>query len=300
MKNKVFRTIDLEGFTIVATFFSLWLAVSFPNGAEDFLAFLFILTFGILHGSNDIKLIEKTNSSQKTKKATWKAALYYTLFIMGSGLLFFFLPSLALLLFILFSGYHFGEQHWVAKIVKRSIFNFLFFAIYGIFILFLIFSAHGLEVTKVIEQITGYALPISLYTYGALVLGILTCFLGAFGYLRKNIRFNIIKQVFFILVLYIVFNSASLLWAFAIYFIFWHSLPSMLDQIRYLYGGVSVGNIKKFAISSFPYWLVSVMGMGILLYLFKDSPEAALAFFFSFLAAITFPHVLVINQLFKS
>jgi len=298
-KNKI-QIFDLESLAIVATFFSLWLAVSFQNDTEDFLAFALILTFGILHGSNDIKLLEKSDTNIKTKKGLVKAIVYYTLFIMGSALLFFFLPSLALVLFILFSGYHFGEQHWVSKIQSSSVVNFMFLALYGIFILFLVFSAHAVAVTKVIEQITGYGLPIPFYTYGAVVLGILTCVLGIFSYLKENIRFNALKQVFFILVFFIVFNTASLMWAFAIYFIFWHSLPSMIDQIKYLYGSVSAGTIKKYAVSSFPYWLVSVLGMGLFLFIFRDSPEASLAFFFSFLAAITFPHVLVISRLYKS
>jgi Brp/Blh family beta-carotene 15,15'-monooxygenase len=284
----------------VATFFSLWLSVVFESSIEDFLAFTLILTFGILHGSNDIKLLERSNKHTKTKKELLKASFYYAVFIVGSALLFYFLPTLSLLLFIVFSGYHFGEQHWISKIRQRSIFNYTFIVIYGIFILFLIFSAHSVEVSQVIEKISSYDLPNTIYRSGALVLGVFTGVFGSYGYFKKNIEFNPWKQVFFLLVFYIVFNTASLMWSFAIYFIFWHSLPSMLDQTRYLYGKVSAGTIKKYVISSFPYWLVSVLGMGIFIYLFKDRPEASLALFFSFLAAITFPHVLVINRLYKS
>lgn len=300
MKNNTTKNIDLESLAIVATFFSLWLSVVFESVIEDFLAYSLILTFGILHGSNDIKLLKKTNKKLNTKRKLLEASFYYTVFIAGSALLFYFVPALALFLFVLFSGYHFGEQHWISKIVKHSIANFIFIVIYGIFILFLIFSAHSVEVTQVIENISGYRIPVTFYTSGAIILGISTCLGGMFGYLKKYIAYNPLKQLFFILVFFIVFNTASLMWSFAIYFIFWHSLPSMLDQTRYLYGKVSVATMKKYALSSFPYWLVSVLGMGIFIYLFKDRPEASLALFFSFLAAITFPHVLVINRLYKS
>lgn len=300
MKNTTTKYIDFESFAIVATFFSLWLSVVFESIIEDFLAFALILTFGILHGSNDIKLMEKSNNNINTKKELLKASFYYAIFILGSALLFYFLPTLALILFIAFSGYHFGEQHWISKMVKHSFITFTFIVLYGLFILFLVFYSHGAEVTQVIDKICGYRIPISLYGTGALVLGLLTCLLGALGYLKKNIAFNPIKQLFFILVFFIVFNTASLMWSFAIYFIFWHSLPSMLDQTRYLYGKVSAKTIKKYVVSSFPYWLVSVLGMGIFIYLFRDRPDASLALFFSFLAAITFPHVLVINRLYKS
>lgn len=300
MKNKKAKYIDVEGFAIVATFFSLWLSVVFESAIEDFLAFALILTFGILHGSNDIKLIEKTNKHMHSRKELLKASFYYAVFILGSALMFYFLPSLALFLFIVFSGYHFGEQHWISKITKSSWFSFSFIVVYGMFILFLVFYAHGEEVTQVIEKICGYWVPVSLYRIGALVLGAVTCLLGILGYFSKDIDFNPVKQLFFILVFFIVFKTASLMWSFAIYFIFWHSLPSMLDQTRYLYGKASTKTLKKYLVGSFPYWLVSVLGMGVFIYIFKDRPDASLALFFSFLAAITFPHVLVINRLYKS
>ncbi len=300
LKNNRSLNIDLESFSIVATFFSLWLSVVFESVIEDFLAFALILTFGILHGSNDIKLLQRSSVNIKTEKELLKASFYYAAFIIGSALLFYFVPAWALFLFVLFSGYHFGEQHWISKIVKPSWVNFTLIVIYGMFILFLVFTAHGPEVTQVIDKICGYRIPISFYGTGALVIGLFTCLLGILGYFKKSISFNPIKQLFFLLVFYIVFNTASLMWSFAIYFIFWHSLPSMLDQTRYLYGKVSLGTIKKYALSSFPYWLVSVLGMGIFIYVFRDRPEASLALFFSFLAAITFPHVLVINRLYKN
>ncbi|MFT5736976.1 MAG: Brp/Blh family beta-carotene 15,15'-monooxygenase [Maribacter sp.] len=299
MKTNVAQNIDLGSFTIVTTFFSLWLAIYFEEAIENMLAYILILTFGILHGANDIKLLQKANKKMNTQKGFLSTLFYYTLFVLGSGSLFLFIPTVALAAFILFSGYHFGEQHWVSRIKVPSVLNSIFLSAYGIFILFLIFSAHATEVSLIIEEICGFAIPIDFYSYGVLSIGIITCLFGAISYAKKKIRFNVVKQLFFILVLTIVFYSSSLLLAFAIYFILWHSLPSMVDQIKYLHGTVNISNIKKYVVSSFPYWLISVLGMGIMLFLFKDNLSTSLAFFFSFLAAITFPHVLVINRLYK-
>lgn len=300
MKNNLPKIVDIGSFTIVTTFLALWLAIYFEEAIENILAYILILTFGILHGANDIKLLQKANKKINTKKGFLLTLVYYTLFVLGSGILFLFIPTVALAAFVLFSGYHFGEQHWVSKIKVPSVLNSIFLSAYGIFILFLIFSAHGTEVSLIIEQICGFNIPIDYYSYGVLSTGIITCLFGAISYTRKKIRFNVVKQLFFILVLTIVFYSSSLLLAFAIYFILWHSLPSMVDQIKYLHGTVNISNIKKYVVSSFPYWLISVLGMGIMLFLFKDNLSTSLAFFFSFLAAITFPHVLVINRLYKS
>ena len=299
LKKNITQNIDIGNFTIVTTFFSLWLAIYFEETFENILAYFLILTFGILHGANDIKLLQKTNKGISTKKGFISTLIYYVLFVVGSGLLFLFIPTVALAAFVLFSGYHFGEQHWVSKIKVPSVFNFMFLSTYGIFILFLIFTAHASDVSLIIEQICGFFIPVDFYMYALMLAGIFTVVFGTISYTSKKMKFNLIKELFFIGVLFIVFNSATLLLAFAIYFILWHSVPSMIDQIRYLYGTVSSTTIRKYMISSFPYWLISVVGMGILLLLFKDNLNTSLAFFFSFLAAITFPHVLVINRLYK-
>ena len=58
MKNDIAKFSDLDSWMLVATFFTLWLAVFFESRIEDFLAYLFIFSFGILHGANDIRLLQ--------------------------------------------------------------------------------------------------------------------------------------------------------------------------------------------------------------------------------------------------
>jgi len=297
MKKERAENINLSSFIIVATFFSLWVAVFFENAVEDVLAYFLILTFGILHGANDIKLLQKTNTAINTKIGFMTTLFYYVLFVGASIFFFFYLPSIALVLFIIFSGYHFGEQHWVSKMAKPSFFHSLLFLLYGLFVLFLIFSAHAVEVSSIINEISQRHVPSDYYNYSLGFFGTGTLLLSVYAYLKKNMKFNFLKQTFYLLVLYIVFNTASLLWAFAIYFILWHSIPSMVDQIKYLYGNLKVNSIKRYVISSLPYWAISVIGIGSILLLFNGKVNTSLALFFSFLAAITFPHVLVITRL---
>jgi hypothetical protein len=46
-------------FAIVASFFCLWLDSLLSNNAQIIVGFILILTFGILHGANDLLLIKK-------------------------------------------------------------------------------------------------------------------------------------------------------------------------------------------------------------------------------------------------
>jgi Brp/Blh family beta-carotene 15,15'-monooxygenase len=89
-----------------------------------------------------------------------------------------------------------------------------------------------------------------------------------------------------------------LIWGFAIYFILWHSIPSIINQVVYLKGEFNWKNFGSYIKTAFAYWLVSLIGIAVLYLLFKDI-KIFNALFFSFLAAITFPHVLVIYFLFK-
>ena len=299
MKNKGVVFKNLDSFIIVTTFLFLWFAINFGDTTEDMVAYFLILTFGILHGANDLKLIQTSNSKAKKKYNFIKVASYYILFILFCASLFYYLPSLALFTFVLFSGYHFGEQHWNSKLKSQSRTTILFYSSYGLFVLSLLFVSQVTVVNSVIENITGYAVPIRFYTYLLFLSGGL--FIALYILLTKNNKLisSWVKEIFYLVLFLVVFKTASLLWSFAIYFILWHSLPSLVDQIRFLYGDVTKKSIILYLKTSFVYWAISVTGLA-LLYLFigKDS-DTFEPIFFSFLAAITFPHVLVMIRLYK-
>lgn len=297
MENSSLKYGKLHSLMVVSTFFALWLTVFFGDHVQQLLAYVLILTFGILHGANDLKLLQKSKHKNLNGIGFVRVLAYYIIFVGTSLALFYYIPSIALLSFIIFSGYHFGEQHWVFKVKESRIVGYIFYLCYGLFILFLLFYAHWSEVSGVIATITGHEPFKGIYGYG-LVLSA-SGSLASLGYLwyKGSVRANLPKEVFFVLVFFVIFNTASLLWAFAIYFILWHSLPSLADQIMYLYGNIGPKSIRDYIRSSFPYWIISVLGLLLLLYVFRNNVETSLSFFFSFLAAITFPHVLVINRL---
>jgi hypothetical protein len=77
-------------------------------------------------------------------------------------------------------------------------------------------------------------------------------------------------------------------------FIIWHSIPSILDQIKF-FMVLSFSYFISYCRNAFVYWLASLIGIALLYFLFRD--KKSLMLFFSFLAAITFPHVLVILKM---
>ena len=283
-------------FAIVASFFGLWLDSFLSNKTQLIIGFILILTFGILHGANDLLLIQNINA--KKKPITFIKLLAYYLVVVGIGaLLFWIIPWFALLLFILVSGYHFGEQQW-QNLDKSTIFK-LFEFTYGLFILLLLFIFHIEEVQQVIKTITSITISESYFTVGLLITALLLLLLGFyFSQKIKSFKRKWFLETFYLLVFTIIFKVSSLIWGFAIYFILWHSIPSIINQIIYLNGKFNLINLGIYIKSAFVYWIVSLIGIAVLYLLFKDIVIFN-ALFFSFLAAITFPHVLVLFIVFK-
>jgi Brp/Blh family beta-carotene 15,15'-monooxygenase len=283
-------------FAIVASFFCLWLDSLLSNDGEIIVGFILILTFGILHGANDLLLIKKIDIN-KEQLSLQKTLLYYIVVVAVGSLLFWIIPWFALLLFIIVSGYHFGEQQW-ENIEKSTLFKFFEFN-YGLFILLLLFVFHSKEVQEVIQNITFVIVPERYFTIGLMINIVLLIALGIY-FSSKLIEFKsrCILETFYLIVFAVIFKVSSLIWGFAIYFIIWHSIPSIINQINYLNGEVNWKNFGMYIKSAFVYWIVSLIGIATLYLLFKDI-KLFNALFFSFLAAITFPHVLVIFILFK-
>jgi len=279
---------------IILSFFGLWLTSFFSIENQIITGFSLILTFGILHGGNDI-LIAKNILLQKRDYSFTQILIFYILIIIVSALLFYFIPFLILFLFILVSGYHFGEQQlrFLYKEKNKIIIDSIQL-LHGLLILFFLFEFHSKQVRGIIFDITSVEIRSNYITYS--LYGILTFFSIGCIYLYlnyKNLIKTLFKELFFLLIFVIIFKVSSLIWGFTIYFILWHSLPSIFDQITFLFGDYSKINFIKYIKAAALYWIVSLIGLAAF-YFFLNDIKHFNALFFVFLAAITFPHVLVI------
>ena len=252
---------------IIASFFGLWLDSYISNKSQLIVGFILILTFGIVHGANDLLLIERINFNKKPLSLL--KLLFYYLIVVGLGaLLFWIIPWFALLFFIVVSGYHFGEQQW-QNLEKSNVFK-LFEFTYGLFILLLLFIFHIKEVQEVIRNITSITVSESYFSAGLAITTLLLLLLGVY-FSRKLIEFKRkwILETFYLLVFTVIFKVSSLIWGFAIYFILWHSIPSIINQVIYLNGEFNWKNFGLYIKTAFAYWAVSLIGIAILYLLFK-------------------------------
>jgi Brp/Blh family beta-carotene 15,15'-monooxygenase len=113
----------------------------------------------------------------------------------------------------------------------------------------------------------------------------------------KTFKKIILAEIFYLLIFTIVFKVSTLIWGFTIYFILWHSIPSLIEQVKFIYGELSKKTVLNYCKKAFPYWIISLIGIAIVYVMFNDA-KMFNALFFSFIAAVTFPHTLVINKMF--
>ena len=288
-----------KNIAIVSSFICLWLASLLNKDLETLLGFILILSFGILHGSNDILIFESL-SYLKAKQSKLVMLAVYVGIVIFIFILFSILPLFALAVFIVFSAYHFGEQHWEQlKFEGHRFLKSLFYTSYGLFILFLLFIFNTQDVIEIIETISNYRLEPNLIQalfYGICVLLGLSTVLVTLK--NRNIIQNAITEILYLLVLSVIFKISSLIWGFAIYFIFWHSLPSLYDQVNFIYKKFDKNSLLAYTKNAAPYWLISVVAIVVFYYVFNEI-DIFYALFFSFLAAVTFPHSVTINTMFK-
>ena len=260
----------------------------------DILSGFGILTFGIVHGANDLLLINKTTDT--TKSIFTQFFIYLTLVLLFF-IFFYVIPSLALITFIILSSYHFGEQQWTLfEKTNNNIIKILYFS-YGLLIFSILFYFNFNEVSFIIKDITDQSFDLTFFKklliYSSLTTLIISIML--FKHLKNQLLIQIFLLIFFLITVYFT----DLLMSFAIYFVLWHSLPSILEQSKFLFGSSERTHLKIYLKKASLYWILSILGLTVTYYIFKDSQSQLLSIFFSFLAAITFPHTFVISKIKK-
>ena len=277
------------------TVFSIFFVIFSPENLQNIISGLGILSFGILHGANDLKIL----SSKKIQKSSLTGIPFLPIYIgvvLLGIMIFYFIPGIALLTFVMVSCYHFGEQHWNDKLdnVNNPL---LFYTSYGATIFLMLFSFHIAEVKNVIFEISSVNIPIQFFFFSLLIIGFIS--LIFMFYVIKNFNFFLI-ELMLLGTLTILFWKSSLLFGFGLYFVLWHSLPSLKSQIKYLYGPEGESPYSKYLKSAFLYWILALIGL-MTSYFYGSLPkDQYLSIFFSFLAAITFPHVIVMGIMFHS
>ncbi|NCG04695.1 MAG: beta-carotene 15,15'-dioxygenase, Brp/Blh family [Bacteroidetes bacterium] len=274
------------GITLICTLLGLVLPTSFLW----VLAAINVLIIGIIHGANDLYIISKYSKTTKKRQFGY-LFVSYVFFVSIMVLALYNVPQFALLLFVLASSFHFGEQQWHKNSIVKSAKLHLFYIVYGIFLFSLLFFTHQDQTLSIVQEISGLQIAPQILLYMLIGSAVATVFFVTLNI--NQLKSQFLFQFLALIVLVLLFTQTSLLWSFSVYFVLWHSIPSLKEQADVLYPDEAKPIYKYFRLA-LPYWILSLVGFGVAFIFFRENSASLLSLFFGFLAAITIPHVGVI------
>ena len=282
----------------VATFFII-LSCLFSVNYQDMVGFSLILSVGLIHGANDL-LIIKRNTSSDTNFSQFKSFIKYFGIVLAGLIFFYFFPSFALISFILVSIYHFGEQHIEAIPLDKNLKNsrrYISIISHGILLFTIIFMNN----TKVVVDVfSSFNIVFLNYNFLVIILIITSILYASILIIKKDLQPFLISEILFFGLFYFLSITSSLILCFSVYFIFFHSILSIKDQVKYIYGSNNSKSLKRYIKNSLPYFILALIFL-ILFYIYTEiDNNDLLPIIFTFLAAITFPHVLVIEKMYRT
>ena len=281
--------------------FTIFLTLSYLLSAnyQDMIGFALVLSVGLIHGANDLLIIKK-NSKFSSNYSQFRPFFTYIGVVFLGFTFFYFFPSFALIAFIIVSIYHFGEQHLEAIPITRSLKNnyrFISIVCHGIILFTIIFMNNINTVNNVflsfkINFLNSSTLNIILITASIVYISTLV--------INKYLTSFIFSEILFFVLFYFLSLSSTLILCFSVYFIFFHSILSIKDQVKYIYGSNDYNSLKRYLLNSMPYFILAIIFL-ILFYNYTEIDNSdLLPIIFTFLAAITFPHVIVIEKMYRS
>ncbi len=240
------------------------------------LFFIGMVAVGIPHGAVD-HLLETGNWDLK------KAPIFvlkYLFLAALMGLIWYFLPSLALIGFLVYSSWHFGQADG-----KKWRFNPLTSLLWGASVLAFILGTHLDEANTILVGMGNISLPFNVPVWALLPWMIWALFRKQTGFVLTLIWLSLSSQI-------------PLMLSFGLYFIGQHSLTSW----KHLQLHLKISN-KIIWLQSLPFHLGAWLILGFFYFFwplqseFNQSQQWGI--FFIFIACISFPHVIAMHGMYR-
>ena len=291
--NNIFLN-KYQNIKIFSTVFLLWVSIQFGKTIEDSLACVLVISIGIMHGANDLLIL----SLKKINNTNLKKNLFiYISIVFSCVFLFLLYPFLSILLFIFISCYHFGEEHLSDKVSINHFFDISYFIVYGMLIFSMLFYAALPEVNTIMKELSAVDFSFNQIMYSLIFSFVFFLGMNLFLLWKKKILLpEFLKELFFLVLLSLVFNTSSLILSFAIYFIFWHSIPSIIHQIFFISGDFTKKTVFFYVKKALFYWLLSIAGL-LMLYFLIPQINLFSTVIFVILLSVTAPHIWVMYRM---
>ena len=261
-----------------------------------------LLLLGIPHGAIDHVLYLRKNKNKNTQ-----FVIVYLVIVGLNILLWLVLPSIAYLVFLLISAYHFGQSQFSHYLQNQAISHKAVYLFWGLALLsgFIYFNLAEIQVlTKNLDEFAAFAplhqrtLILGIFLSTGVVTILLLVYLVQQNILRLE---QVFMEVFEMALILICFYLMPLLIGFTLYFIILHALKVLREEYEFLRAEKEVHSFLNFMQLLSPFTLVSIAGIAMLfaliyLNILKLSYGYLLLMVIS---SITLPHVFVMNSFYN-
>jgi len=270
---------------------------------ELVVAGILIFMIGLPHGATDLLLFKYLKEEPQKVNYT-KFLIGYLGLIAVYGIIWVLFPKLAFGLFLLISIYHFGQSNLsFIKIENNGIRLFLYF-LSGSFVILTPLSIYFETTMNVVQGITGInSLSIDYPIIKLLPLTLLILNIGALFYFFSENYINkkaLILQLVGLALLMLAFYALPLILGFTVYFVFWHSFGSMIDQVKFIRKkSVNFSWLSYFK-NALPFTIIAIL---FIVFCFLGNHYFELGFtivqiFFVILSLFTLPHIILVEQIY--
>jgi len=266
------------------------------------LCILGVFSIGLAHGAIDHVL-----SGAKSGKENYLFIVKYLIGVFCFGLLWYIAPNLGLIIFLIVSSYHFGQSQLVDYNFKPKLLSKLMYTSWGGFVLFSMFYFGNTNVLYLQENYLPFLSIINYLTknsiYYLIIFSAILVSLFLWAALTKKISFNdCIKEFYMLVLLIISFKVLPTFVAFALFFVWIHSLKVMLQEYEFCKRTLEIKSHKQFLMLLLPLTIVSLLSIGIILFViirnsnFELIPYVLLIL----LSCVTLPHSFVMDRFYGS
>ena len=262
--------------------------------------FICIMTFGVSHGAIDNVLFEA-----KGKKENLRFISKYLLVAILLGVVWFFSPNMAFILFLITSAYHFGQSQFVEYSLHNH-WSQITYSVWGTVLLSALLYFNQEELielsTSSLSQISSLTILVDkseILFFGSLASFVILMFLLK---QKHQISWNNLLLEFYVLALICLsFKLLTVIIGFTLYFIILHSLRVLIHEYKYCMDKGLIKSNLNFTLLLMPFTIISLFGVAICigaLYLFDMS--FAIPFVLVILTScVTVPHTLVMDLFYR-
>lgn len=297
----LYRSIQLIAllFVIVGYFFPAVL-----NRWEMILAVALIVLIGIPHGATDHLIFRYSTRPFLGTRRMNRFYGSYLLLIGLYALLWWLSPAISFVLFLVMSAYHFGQSNWNYASFPYRLQAGIYYMSWGAYVIVAPVLLHYSSVMYILENILRREVPylnpgLCWWIVGGLLAWNLLLIVALKSKNTLSLRQKL-EEILSLLVLSLVFLFTPVLLGFAVYFVFWHSMSSVMDQVRFFQNHKNQYSIRKYAKDTAPFTILAVAGLaGMFWVQFTFTDGIRVGWLFIFISIITLPHMLLIDQLYR-